>query len=85
LAVLRFDARRALWVAKERWHRDQEGRFLEDGSYELRVPYSNSLELIMDVLKYGPDVRVLAPDELRREVQERLRAALRVYESECPR
>jgi len=29
-------------------------------------------------------VRVLAPDELRREVQERLRAALLVYETECP-
>ena len=80
LAVLRFDARRARWVAKERWHRDQEGCFLDDGSYELRVPYSNALELIMDVLKFGPDVEVVAPDELRRAVAERLSAAVRVYE-----
>jgi len=82
IAVLRFDPRRARWVAKERWHRDQEGRFLDDGSFELRVPYSNPLELIMDVLKYGPDVEVVAPEELRRTVVERLCAALRVYESE---
>lgn len=79
LAVLRFDPRRARWVAKERWHRDQVGRFLEDGSYELRVPYNNALELIMDVLKYGPDVEVLAPAELREAVAERLRAALEPY------
>jgi proteasome accessory factor C len=82
LAVMRFNARRARWVAKELWHRDQEGRFLDDGSYELRVPYSNPLELIMDVLKYGPDVQVIAPDELRREVARRLREALLVYEPE---
>lgn len=80
-AVLRFDARRARWVAKERWHRDQEGRFLDDGSYELRVPYSNALELIMDVLKYGPDVEVIEPPELRDAVAERLRVASRIYNS----
>jgi proteasome accessory factor C len=79
VAVLRFDAHRARWVAKERWHRDQEGRFLDDGSYELSVPYSNALELIMDVLKYGPDVEVLEPTELREAVAERFRAASRIY------
>jgi predicted DNA-binding transcriptional regulator YafY len=79
VAVLRFDSRRARWVAKERWHKDQQGEFLGDGSYELRVPYSNTLELVMDVLKYGPDVEVVAPDELRQEVGDRLRAAARRY------
>ncbi len=78
--MLRFDPRRARWVAKERWHRDQQGRFLDDGSYELRVPYSNALELIMDVLKYGPDVEVLEPLELREAVAGRLRAALDLYQ-----
>jgi predicted DNA-binding transcriptional regulator YafY len=66
-------------VAKERWHRDQEGRFLEDGSYELRVPYSNAVELTMDILKYGPEVEVLAPDELRAAVAERLAHSLARY------
>jgi predicted DNA-binding transcriptional regulator YafY len=84
VAVLRFAARRAQWVAKERWHRDQQGRFLDDGTYELRVPYSNSLELIMDVLKYGPDVEVVDPAELRAEVGSRLRAALETYQDAAP-
>lgn len=79
VAVLRFEPERARWVAKERWHRDQEGRFLEDGRYELRVPYSNAVELTMDILKYGPDVEVLAPTELREAVAERLAQAVVRY------
>jgi predicted DNA-binding transcriptional regulator YafY len=79
VAVLRFSARRARWVAKERWHRDQEGRALPDGRYELRVPYSNTPELLMDILKYGPDLEVIAPQELRAEVIARLTSALASY------
>jgi proteasome accessory factor C len=79
VAVLRFVARRARWVAKERWHRDQEGVSLPDGRYELRIPYSNTPEILMDILKYGPDVEVVAPEELRVLVIERLRAASAQY------
>ncbi len=79
VAVLRFDARRARWVAKERWHRDQEGVSLPDGRYELRIPYSNTPEILMDILKYGPDVEVVAPEELRVLVIERLHAASSQY------
>jgi predicted DNA-binding transcriptional regulator YafY len=80
VAVLRFNPERARWVAKEQWHRDQRGRFLQDGSYELAIPYSNQLELVMDVLKYGPDVEVIEPEGLRTEVLRRLRAAVARYE-----
>ena len=79
-AVLRFTPERARWVAEEQWHPKQEGRHLKDGSYELRIPYADPRELIMDILKYGPDVEVLAPASLRRQVAERLRAAIAQYE-----
>ena len=36
VAVLRFTPERARWVADEQWHPQQEGEWLEDGSYELR-------------------------------------------------
>ncbi len=78
-AVLLFNAARARYVAKERWHRDQRGRALDDGRFELRVPYSNPAELIMDILKYGPDVEVVAPPELRGAVAERLTQAADLY------
>jgi proteasome accessory factor C len=79
-AVLLFNAARARYVAKERWHRDQQGSMLDDGCYELRVPYSNPAELIMDILKFGPDVEVIAPPELRQAVAERLAQAAGRYD-----
>jgi predicted DNA-binding transcriptional regulator YafY len=50
-----------------------------DDAYELQVPYSDSRELAMDILKYGPDVEVIAPPELRRLVAGRLLAAAHRY------
>ncbi len=81
VAVLLFSPERARWVAKEQWHRDQVGQFLPDGRYELRIPYSNPLELVMDLMKYGADLEVVAPTALRAEVQRRLREALARYEA----
>lgn len=79
LAVLRFSPDAARWVADESWHPDQQGRFLEDGRYELRIPYGEPTELVMDVLRHGAAVEVVAPPALRRMVIKRLREALGVY------
>jgi predicted DNA-binding transcriptional regulator YafY len=66
-------------VADERWHSKQKSQFLKDGTYELKVPYSDSRELIMDILKYGADVKVVEPESLRKAVAETLRAAMANY------
>jgi predicted DNA-binding transcriptional regulator YafY len=79
IAVLRFSAPAARWVADERWHSDQQGTWLEDGSYELRIPYGDPRELIMDILKYGAEVEVTAPDHLRKEVAGQLKKAAQKY------
>ena len=76
LAVLRFSAERARWVADERWHPEQQGTWLDDGRYELRIPYRDSRELVMDILRHGQHVQVVAPDALREEVLRELRAAI---------
>ncbi len=78
-AVLRFTPERARWVADEHWHPQQQGIVLEDGSYELRIPYSDSRELVMDVLKHGADVQVIEPRSLRQLVHEQLASALAQY------
>ncbi len=80
--TLLFTPERARWVAAEHWHREQEGHFLDDGRYQLRVPYSDDPELLMDILKYGPDCEVAEPETLRRKVAQLLRKALRRYGSE---
>ena len=79
VAVLVFTAERARWVADERWHPQQEGRWLEDGRYELRIPYREARELVMDVLRYGAGVEVLEPDNLLVAVRTELRAAVAAY------
>ena len=43
------------------------------------MPYSDPTELIMEILRYGPDVEVLAPESLRQDVAERLRQAAGKY------
>ena len=80
-AVLRFSAERARWVADERWHPDQEGQFMIDGRYELRIPYRDERELVMDILKHGPEVEVVEPQSLRQQVCEILKKTLTLYRS----
>lgn len=79
MATLRFMPERARWVADEKWHPQQEAKWLQDGSYELRIPYKNSRELVMDIMRHGPNVEVISPDELRAEVKGQLRRASEQY------
>lgn len=81
-ATLIFTPERARWVAAEHWHPEQQGSFLDDGSYQLRLPYSNDPELIMDILKYGPDCEVVAPAGLREKVVGLLKSAVGRYGDE---
>ncbi len=78
-ARLLFTPERARWVARELWHPRQETRLHPDGSYELSIPYSDDREILGDILRFGPDVRVLAPQALRLKVQQRLLEATSRY------
>jgi proteasome accessory factor C len=53
---------------------------LEDGSYELKIPYRDSRELVMDILRHGADVVVVEPEGLIEEVKSRLKGALDGYD-----
>lgn len=77
-AHLLFSDHAAEWVAEEQWHPDQVGQWLEDG-YHLNVPYADMRELVMDILRHGPNVEVLAPAPLRDEVARRIREMHRIY------
>jgi predicted DNA-binding transcriptional regulator YafY len=78
-ATLVFDPQAAQWVSREQWHPQQEGRWLADGRYELRVPYVNETELVMDALRHGEQVVVREPAALARRVRSKLDAAAGRY------
>ncbi|SFM10879.1 helix-turn-helix transcriptional regulator [Marinobacter zhejiangensis] len=78
-AHFRFTQHAAQWVAEEQWHRDQKGEWHEDG-FHLHVPYSDPRELVMDILRYGPEVEVIGPETLRGEVAERVRKMVEIYD-----
>ena len=78
-ARLVFNAQAAPWASREEWHPEQQGRWLEDGSYEMRLPYVDDTELVMDLLRQGEQVRVLEPPALVAAVRRRLKAASAMY------
>ena len=80
-ATLKFTPQSARWVSTQSWHSGQRTRFEKDGSYVLEVPYSDDRELVMEILKFGPDVEVLGPRALRQKVRTQLAAAKDNYEN----
>jgi predicted DNA-binding transcriptional regulator YafY len=80
LAELRFTPEMARWIADETWHPDQQGAFEADGSWLLKVPFSSPRELIMDILRHGAEVEVLAPGFLREAVAEAARRTAERYD-----
>lgn len=75
----------AQWISREQWHPDQRGRWLEDGRFELEVPYSDETEITMDILRQGDQVEVLAPATLASAVHNRLEAAAELYRRDVRR
>jgi predicted DNA-binding transcriptional regulator YafY len=78
-AKLRFTPQAARWVAAQEWHPKQRSRAEADGSYLLEIPYAHEQELLMEILKFGADVEVLAPASLRSRVADALRRAASRY------
>ena len=78
-ATLHFDRTAAQWASHELWHPEQRGRWLDDGRFELVVPYVDDTELVMDILRQGEQVEVVDPASLKRAVRARLEAAVALY------
>jgi len=79
VAVVRFTPHAARWAAAGQWHDEQAVRWLDDGRFELRVPYSRPEELLRDVLAYGPDAEIVAPAALREQARRLAGALAAVY------
>jgi predicted DNA-binding transcriptional regulator YafY len=80
VAELVFYDETARDVAQQQWHPQQQGEWqIKDREYRLKIPYNNPNELMMDILKFGNNVEVIAPANLRKAVTDKLHAALSLY------
>jgi len=68
-AVLYVSAERSRQVAEEQWRPRPSDALLPDGRYERHTPYGDSRELLMNILRRGPQVEVVAQSDLRAAVQ----------------
>lgn len=78
-AKLRFTPEQARWISTEVWHHDQVGYFDREGYYILEFDYNQDPELVMDILKYGSAVEVLAPASLRDRILREIAETLSCY------
>jgi predicted DNA-binding transcriptional regulator YafY len=78
-ATLKFSPKAARWVASQSWHPMQRSCTEADGSYLLEIPYADDRELLMEILKYGVDIEVVAPESLRGKASAVLKEAAGRY------
>ena len=78
-AVLIFNNTRARWIKDEIWHSEQEAQWLDDGRYQLTIPYHNDTELLQDILRQGAAVEVISPEPLRQRVINEINLMKAIY------
>jgi proteasome accessory factor B len=66
-------------VRESEWHYSQKREDLPDGGCILSVTIGSTLEMKPWIRQWGKDCEVLAPEQLRREIAEEMRAAARLY------
>lgn len=71
--VLRFDKTVASRVARRKWHQSQEEQYGDDGSIVLTFTVNGTLGIKRWLYQWTPDVEVLEPEPLRRQVAKEIR------------
>ena len=71
-AIIHFNPTTARWIQHCQWHPDQSIQQQKDGSIHLHIPYHNATELIADILKWGENATVLAPEQLIEEIKHKI-------------
>jgi proteasome accessory factor C len=72
IAHLRFTGQAVRRIHKAQWHPMQKQQMNDDGSLDMWVPYSNYHELMRDVLRYGAQAQVLAPESLKKAMRDEI-------------
>ncbi len=76
---LRFAPEVADWVSEQVWYSGQEIIRKEDGSICIKFPVADFREVRREILKYGADLEVLSPPELRNEIKSEIGKMAKTY------
>ncbi len=77
---LKFSAYQARWIRERVWHASQELLPQPDGSLIVRFKSSGLDSLKRWILRYGAEVEVLQPEELRRAIRDEIQKMGTLYE-----
>ncbi len=81
-ATILFHGNTARQVSRETWHPLQKGQWKDKALYYLSIPYSDPRELIMDIMRYGPEAEIISPPDLRTEFIKNLKSTLNKYSNQ---
>ncbi|MBD3343686.1 MAG: WYL domain-containing protein [Chitinivibrionales bacterium] len=79
IARIKFTGIAAHEVSQETWHPQQKSEHTKKGDYILTIPYGNSKELVMDILKWGEHAEVLHPPALRQQIAQTIKKMKNLY------
>jgi predicted DNA-binding transcriptional regulator YafY len=79
--TLRFNAFRARWIRQQHWHPDQQITEKPDGGLDLTLPMADFREIKLKILQFDADAEVLAPDSLRKEIEQEIDRMKSKYET----
>ena len=79
-AVLQLGAELARRVAREQWHPEHQGCFLDDGRYELRQAFTHEREVRIEALRHGDGCEVVGHVTPRARTREEIGARDHRYE-----
>ncbi len=77
--ILKFSASISSWISELVWHPEQKAWHDEDGNLLLTIPVSDFKEIKHEILKFGAEVKVMAPVELIEEVKGEIRKMSSLY------
>jgi len=76
---LLFDKSINTYILERTWHKNQECRQNEDGSVYLSFESNQTQEVLFWILKFGSQVKVLSPENLKKQVYEEHKKAAGLY------
>ncbi|HOP86550.1 MAG TPA: YafY family protein [Syntrophorhabdaceae bacterium] len=77
--TLKFSPEVSSWVCQQIWHDSQKVDFDKDGSLILSFPVSGFEEVIREILKYGSQVEVISPPQLRAMIKDEIKNMQKIY------